>query len=47
VFRCGDLAGAPARLAVRYNLFAELDPQHRGLLNLSARGLVRTAVLAP
>ncbi len=38
---------APRRLGLRYTLFADLDPQHRGLLNLSARGLTRTAVLGP
>jgi len=43
--RCA--AGAPARLTITYALFADLDPQHRGLLNLQARGLARTAVLGP
>lgn len=43
--RCA--AGAPSRLAISYSLFADLDPQHRGLLNLQARGLARTAVLGP
>ena len=36
---------APAQLAIDYTLFADLDPQHRGLLNLQALGLTRTAVL--
>ena len=40
-------ASAPARLAIGYTLFADLDPQHRGLLNLRARGLARSAVLDP
>lgn len=35
------------QLAVGYTLFAELDPQHRGLLNLSSPGGTRTAVLGP
>jgi hypothetical protein len=39
--------GAAKSLSVAYTLFADLDPQHRGLLNLSAHGLVRTAVLDP
>jgi hypothetical protein len=39
--------GTPASLAITYRLFAELDPQHRGLLNLDARGRTRTAVLGP
>ncbi len=37
----------PHRLALRYTLLADLDPQHRGLLNLQAPGLARTAVLGP
>ncbi|HEY6514416.1 MAG TPA: HupE/UreJ family protein [Burkholderiaceae bacterium] len=40
-------AGAPSQLAIGYTLFADLDPQHRGLLNLRARGLARAAVLDP
>ena len=38
---------APARLKVDYRLFADLDPQHRGLLKLQAEGLARSAVLGP
>jgi hypothetical protein len=38
---------APAALALGYRLFAGIDPQHRGLLNLQAAGLTRTAVLDP
>jgi hypothetical protein len=40
-------ATAPSQLGIAYTLFADLDPQHRGLLNLQARGLARTAVLGP
>jgi hypothetical protein len=40
-------AAAPASLAITYRLFAEVDPQHRGLLNLDAGGRTRTAVLGP
>ncbi len=40
-------AGTPQALTLRYTLFADLDPQHRGLLNLSALGQVRTAILGP
>ncbi len=36
-----------AHLAVEYRLFADIDPQHRGLLKLSAGGSTRTAVLGP
>ena len=38
---------SPTRVALTYTLFADLDPQHRGLLNLVARGASRTAVLGP
>jgi hypothetical protein len=35
------------QLSVGYTLFADIDPQHRGLLNLRAQGLARSAVLDP
>ena len=38
-------AAAPKVLAVDYRLFAEIDPQHRGLLNLHAQGKTRAAIL--
>ena len=37
----------PNRLTIAYRLFADLDPQHRGLLNLQAGGVSRSAVLGP
>ena len=37
----------PAQLELRYTLFADLDPQHRGLLNLRTADGTRTAVLGP
>ena len=40
-------AGAPKLLTLNYTLFADLDPQHRGLLNLNVGGVVRTAILGP
>ena len=40
-------AGAAAKLSIDYRLFADLDPQHRGLLNLSVEGAARTAILGP
>ena len=43
VLRCE--AASPQALTLDYTLFAELDPQHRGLLNLVARGAARSAVL--
>jgi hypothetical protein len=43
-----DCPGAlPAHLSLDYRLFADLDPQHRGLPKLQARGQTRTAVLGP
>jgi hypothetical protein len=36
-----------AELAIDYRLFADLDPQHRGLLNLSTAAGSRTAVFSP
>jgi hypothetical protein len=38
---------APAVLTIGYRLFADIDPQHRGLLNLAAGGASRSAVLVP
>ncbi|HEY0063700.1 MAG TPA: HupE/UreJ family protein [Telluria sp.] len=38
---------APADLTVGYRLFAELDPQHKGLLKLSADGTTSTAIFSP
>lgn len=38
---------APTQLTLNYRLFADLDPQHRGLLKLSAGGRTRTAVFSP
>lgn len=38
---------ADNQVSVAYTLFADLDPQHRGLLNLRARGSARSAVLDP
>ena len=43
--RCA--AKVPQQLALDYSLFADLDPQHRGLLKLQALGSTRTAVLGP
>ena len=40
-------AAAVKVVSLNYTLFADLDPQHRGLLNLSAPGLSRTAILGP
>ncbi len=40
-------AGASSRIDIAYTLFAELDPQHRGLLALTVDGTTRTAILGP
>ena len=42
-----DCPKPPARLRMSYRLFADLDPQHRGLLRLEAAGLSRTAIFSP
>jgi hypothetical protein len=46
-FACAPAAAAPTALTLDYTLFADLDPQHRGLLNLGAGGATRTAILGP
>lgn len=35
---------APSRLEVGYRLFADTDPQHKGLLKITANGATRTAI---
>lgn len=40
-------SAAPAALTLRYSLFADIDPQHRGLLNLNVNGATRTAIFSP
>jgi hypothetical protein len=37
----------PSSLGLAYTLFADLDPQHRGLLQLTAQGSTRAAILGP
>lgn len=36
---------APRQLEVGYRLFADTDPQHKGLVKITARGSTRTAIL--
>jgi len=45
-FGCAS-AGTPAVLALNYTLFADIDPQHRGLLNLNTGLGTRTALFGP
>ncbi len=40
-------AAAAQSLTLGYSLFADLDPQHRGLLKLTVDGATRTAILGP
>jgi HupE / UreJ protein len=42
-----DCPETPVRLGLNYTLFADIDPQHRGLLNLESQAGVRTAILGP
>jgi HupE / UreJ protein len=46
-WKCEGGAATPHVLELHYTLFADLDPQHRGLLKLTAQGATRTAVLGP
>jgi HupE / UreJ protein len=46
-FNCAGPAKAPAALGMRYSLFSDIDPQHRGLLNLNVNGATRTAIFSP
>lgn len=40
-------ATAPATLGIDYRLFADLDPQHKGLVKLMGAGLTSTAIFSP
>lgn len=40
-------SNAPEQLKITYGLFADIDPQHRGLLNLNFNGESRAAVFSP
>ena len=37
----------PKQLTISYRLFADIDPQHRGLLKLESDGQARTAIFGP
>lgn len=45
-FQVDCLPGA-GRLMLRYDLFFDLDPLHRGLVQVAAAGRTRTAILSP
>ena len=38
---------SPKQLTINYRLFADIDPQHRGLLKLESAGQARTAIFGP
>ncbi len=42
-----DCPQLPLVLDIGYTLFADIDPQHRGLLQLAANGATRSAILGP
>jgi len=42
-----DCPAVPQVLTIKYRLFFELDPQHRGLLRLKEQGRTHTAVFSP
>ncbi|MBV8803869.1 MAG: HupE/UreJ family protein [Sinobacteraceae bacterium] len=41
-----DCPAIPHELRVRYRLFFDLDPQHKGLLKLDANGVTRSAIFS-
>lgn len=43
----GDCTTSGAALELGYNLFFDLDPQHKGLLRLQYAGTTRTAIFSP
>src|SRR5215471_18229772 len=43
----GDCPTVPQVLTIKYRLFFDLDPQHRGLLRLEEQGRTHTAVFSP
>src|SRR3954469_11696972 len=43
----GDCVKPGATLELTYNLFFDLDPQHKGLLRLQYAGTTRTAIFSP
>jgi hypothetical protein len=42
-----DCPATPEVLSIKYTLFFDLDPQHRGLLRVEDQGLTHTAVFSP
>jgi len=46
-FRADCPGAAPANLTIGYTLFADLDPQHKGLLKIDSGGATQTAIFDP
>lgn len=46
-FRADCPGAAPANLTIGYTLFADLDPQHKGLLKINSGGATQTAIFDP
>ncbi len=44
---CPQSPTQASQLTLAYRLFSDIDPQHRGLLKLSAQGRTRSAVFSP
>ena len=46
-FQASCPGAAPASLAIGYTLFADLDPQHKGLVKIDSGGNTQTAIFDP
>ncbi|WFR77441.1 HupE/UreJ family protein [Janthinobacterium rivuli] len=46
-FQASCPGAAPASLAIGYTLFADLDPQHKGLFKIDSNGSTQTAIFDP
>jgi hypothetical protein len=46
-FQASCPGAAPASLAIGYTLFADLDPQHKGLFKINSGGSTQTAIFDP
>jgi len=46
-FRADCPGGAPASVSIGYTLFADLDPQHKGLVKINSGGTTQTAIFDP
>lgn len=46
-FQASCPGAAPASLTIGYTLFADLDPQHKGLFKIQSGGITQTAIFDP